>query len=201
MMHFTWSGECKHVENCYISGAAREIRGSMFRKEIGFIGRLKEYLPVSRAEARRRAHADLIRAAKVQVTRGIMLGMTHAIAQRHEPLEMPEKVWWKAQAAKWETVWGMLNQASKDLSDFKSLSELFRVAEAAFSLYEQMTLSSSALLEVPADSLRAEASRWREIGTLIASLHRHCLMDRLHAAHLTEGKNAPNSGITVVEGT
>jgi hypothetical protein len=168
----------------------------MFKKDRGFLSKLKDRFPVSQAEARRRAHLELIQAARVQVTKGVMLGMTHALSQKNEPLEQPELLWWKAQTAKWETVWRMLNEATADLNDFRQLSDLHRVAEAAFKLYEQMSVEAvTALLEVPSEKLREEAGRWRETATLIASLHRHCLMDKLEQA----SKNPAFSGITVVK--
>jgi hypothetical protein len=170
----------------------------MKNKERGFLSKLRDRFPVSPAEARRRAHKELIRAARVQVTKGVMLGMTHALGQKHEPLEQPELLWWKAQTAKWETIWQMLNEASKDLEDFRQLSDLHRVADASFKLYEQLSVdAATALHEVPSESLRTEAARWRETGMLIASLHRHCLMDKLNQA--TDGKTAPVSGITVMK--
>lgn len=168
----------------------------MFKKDRGFLSKLRDRFPVSQAEARRRAHNDIIQAARVQVTKGVMLGMTHANAQRHEPLEQPELLWWKAQTARWETIWQMLNEASKDLSDFRQLSDLHKVADAAFKLYEQMSVDAATTLhEVPSERLREEAARWRETGTLIASLHRHCLMDRLNEA----SKNPAFQGITVMK--
>lgn len=171
----------------------------MIKKEHGFLSSLKDRLPVSRAEARRRAHKELIRVAKVQVAKGVMLGMTHALAQKHEPIEPTEKNWWQAQTAKWETVWRMLNEASTDLSDFRKISNLHQVADAAFQLYEQLTLNGASLMEVPSDEIRAEALRWRETATLIASLHRHCVMDKLRL-HQTPGrKNAEESGIKDVK--
>lgn len=172
----------------------------MIKKEKGFLSKLKDRFPVSRSEARRRAHKELIRAARVQVTKGVMLGMTHALSQKHEPLEQTELLWWKAQTAKWEAIWAMLNEASKDLDDFRQISNLHQVAEAAFRLYEKMSVdAATALLEVPSETLREEATRWRETGTLIASLHRHCIMDKLNEHEVLGGKNATDSGITVMK--
>jgi hypothetical protein len=171
----------------------------MIRKKKGFLSKLRDRFPVSRAEARRRAHRDLIKAASVQLTKGVMLGMTHAIGQKHEPLEEPEKIWWKAQTAKWETIWRMLNEASVDLTDFSKLSDLHKIGEAAFKLYEQMTLDAfTCLCEVPPNTMREEAMRWRETATLVASLHRHCIMDKLNEIG-PEGKNTPLSGITTMK--
>jgi hypothetical protein len=173
----------------------------MIRKQKGFLSRLKDRFPVSRAEARRRAHTDLIKAARVQLTKGIMLGMTHALAQKHEPIEEPEKLWWKAQTVKWETIWRMINEASVDLNDFQKISELHKVAEAAFRLYEQMAVTAvTSLCEVSSESLHEEAVRWRETGTLIASLHRHCIMDKLNEVQfLPSCKNPEESGIKEVK--
>lgn len=171
----------------------------MIRKKKGFLSKLRDSFPVSRAEARRRAHRDLIKAAGVQLTKGVMLGMTHAIGQKHEPIEEPEKIWWKAQTAKWETIWRMINEASVDLADFQKLSDLHKVGEAAFKLYEQMTVEALTMLsEVPTNTLREEALRWRETATLIASLHRHCIMGKLNDLP-QGGKNASLPGITVLE--
>jgi hypothetical protein len=172
----------------------------MFNKKRGFLTHLKDKFPVSRTEARRRAHNDLINAARVQVSKGIMLGLQHALSQKHEPLQEPERLWWKAQTVKWETIWRMLNEASVDLTDFRKISDLNRVSDAAFRLYEQMAIEAmTALLEVPSETLREEALRWRETGTLLASLHRHCLMDRLHESKVSTGKNAGVSGIKEVK--
>lgn len=173
----------------------------MIRKQKGFLSKLRDRFPVNRAEARRRAHNDLIKAARVQLTKGVMLGMTHALAQKHEPLEEPAKLWWRAQTAKWETIWRMVNEACVDLDDFQRISELHRVAEAAFRLYEQMAVDSAiSFCEVPSEALREEAIRWRETGTLIASLHRHCIMDKLNEVQPVEiGKIEPESGIKEVK--
>lgn len=173
----------------------------MIRKERGFLSKLRDRFPVSRAEARRRAHTDLIKAARVQLTKGVMLAMTHALAQKHEPLEDPEKLWWKAETVKWETIWRMINEATVDLGDFQKLSDLHKIAEAAFRLYEQMAVTAvTSLCEVPSEVLHEEAIRWRETGTLIASLHRHCLMDKLNDAQFpTSCKNPPESGIKEVK--
>lgn len=171
----------------------------MIKKDIGFLSKLRDRIPVSRTEARRRAHKELIRAARVQVTKGVMLGMTHALAQKQEPLEQPELLWWKSQSAKWETIWGMINEACKDLGDFRQLSRLNQVADAAYQLYEQLAVDAAvSLLEVPPSTLRAESTRWRETGMLIASLHRHCLLDKLEEA-TRSGKTPGDSGITVVK--
>jgi hypothetical protein len=171
----------------------------VFKKDIGFLSKLRDRLPVSRTEARRRAHKELIRAARVQVTKGVMLGMTHALAQKQEPLEQPELLWWKAQATKWEMIWQMVNEACKDLEDFQYLSRLGKVAEAAYRLQEQLAVDAAvALMEVPATTLHAESVRWRDTGMLISSLHRHCLMDKLEAA-TRAGKIPEESGITVVK--
>lgn len=138
----------------------------------------------------------MIQAARTQVAKGVMLGLTHANAQRHEPLEQPAQLWWKAQTAKWETLWGMLNEASTDLSNFAKLKELQEVSKAAFRLYEQLTVDAMvALVEVPSEVLREEAGRWRETATLVASLHRHCIMGKLEEA----SKNPVFSGITEVK--
>lgn len=171
----------------------------MFKKDIGFLSKLRDRIPVSRTEARRRAHKELIRAARVQVTKGVMLGMTHALAQKQEPLEQPELLWWKSQATKWETIWQMINEASKDLEDFRQLSALSKVANAAYQLYEQLAVDAAvSLLEVPAITLRAESERWRDTGMLISSLHRHCLLSKLEEA--TRGGKIPSdSGITIVK--
>ncbi len=172
----------------------------MIRKEKGFLSKLRDKFPVSRSEARRRAHRELIRAARVQVTKGVMLGMTHALAQKQEPLEQPELIWWKAQTVKWETIWAMVNEASKDLEDFRQISKLHLVADAAFQLYEQIMVNAAvALNEVPAQTLREEAARWRETGTLLASLHRHCILDKLNEHQRLHRKNPSDSGITVVK--
>lgn len=168
-------------------------------KNKGFFSKLKDSFPVSRVESRRRAHREMIKAARVQVTKGVMLGLTHANAQKHEPLEKPAQAWWKAETAKWETVWGMLNDASSDLTDFRKISELGAVGDAAFKLYEQLLIDSmTSLSEVPSELLREEAMRWRETATLISSLHRHCIMDRLDEAS-QGGKNPVVSGINIKE--
>jgi hypothetical protein len=172
----------------------------VIKKNRGFLSKLRDRFPVSRSEARRRAHQELIRAARVQVTKGVMLGMTHALAQKQEPLEQPELLWWKSQTAKWETIWSMLNEATKDLEDFRQISCLCKVADAACQLYEQLAVDAAvSMLEVPADTLREEASRWRETGMLIASLHRHCILGKLEEAMLTESKNLGDSGITIMK--
>jgi len=178
--------------------SARDRQGSMIRKKKGFLSKLRDRFPVSRAEARRRAHTDLIKAARIQLTKGVMLGMTHALAQRHEPIEEPEKHWWRAETVKWETIWRMINEATVDLDDFQRLSDLHKVAEAAFNLYEQMAVNAvTSLCEVPTEVLHEEAVRWRETGTLIASLHRHCVMDKLNDARfLPSSKNPAETGIT-----
>lgn len=172
----------------------------MLNKRKGFLGQLADKFPISRTEARRRAHAELIEAARVQVTRGIMLGLQHAMAQKQAPIEEPEKAWWKAETVKWETIWRMLNEAARDLTDFRRLSDLFKVSDSAFRLYEQMTVDArTALLEVPSDALHEEALRWRETATLIASLHRHCIMDRLHETQVSDRKTQADSGITMMK--
>jgi hypothetical protein len=171
----------------------------VFKKDVGFLSKLRDRIPVSRAEARRRAHKELIRASRVQVAKSVMLGATHALAQKQEPLEQPELIWWKSQASKWETVWAMYNEASKDLEDFRQLSCLHRVADAAYQLYEQLAVDAMvSLSEVPAATLREESARWRETGMLLSSLHRHCLMGKLEEATRT-GKIPEDSGITVVK--
>lgn len=171
----------------------------MLSKKKGFLEHLVDKFPVSRSEARRRAHTDLIKAARIQVTKDIMLGLQHALSQKHEPIQEPEKIWWKAETARWETIWRMLNEASRDLTDFRRLSDLHKVSDAAFQLYEQMAVDAVVSLhEVPSEVLRDEALRWRQTGTLLASLHRHCLMDRLHA-QCSGSKNTADSGITVLK--
>ena len=170
----------------------------MLRKERGFLSKLKDHLPIGRAEAKRRAHNDLIRAARVQATKGIMLGMVHALSQKQEELHAQEKAWWKAQTAKWETIWMMINEASLNMTDFQQINKLCYIADTAFRLYEQIVVDSiTALHEVPSEDMYEEALRWRETATLISSLYRHCLMDRLNEnpEPPVKVKNTPESGI------
>lgn len=174
----------------------------MFRSERGFLNKLWDQLPISRVEARRQAHNDLIRSARIQATRGIMLSMVNSLTQRQSPLRDPEKAWWKAQTVRWEMIWAMVNEASLNITDFRQISKLCQISNTAFRLYEQMVVDSmTALHGVPRDTMYEEALRWRETGTLIASLYRHCLMERLNEVPPPpEGKNPEESGIITMKG-
>lgn len=127
-----------------------------------------------------------------------MEGMTHALSQKDGLLHTMEKLWWKAQVAKWETIWRMLNEACADLSDFRNLSDLDKIGDAAFKLYEQLIKSDTILCAVSSWSLRGEALRWRGVGALTFSLYRHCVLSKLYESLPRvekERKNTPISGI------
>lgn len=171
----------------------------MIKIDWGLWTRIVSRLPISRVEARKRVHLELIGAARQQVTQSVMLGMLHAIKQKDAPIEYPAKIWWKAQTTKWEVIWRMLNEATVDLYDFQKISDLKHVGESAFKLYEQLSVVAvTTFCEVPANNLHVEARRWRDVAALILSLHRHCIMNKLDESQ--RGKTATVSGITDMKG-
>lgn len=160
-----------------------------------FLSKITEYLPTSKRSARRSAHTDLITASRLQIKRSMMCGTLSATNLRDSCAKPIEKSWWRAQTVKWETIWRMFNEASLDLSDFRCLSQIRGVGDASFALYEKLTVDAMvSLCPVSPDTLKTEALRWRELGTLIASLHKHCLMHQLDI-HNSTRKNSGKSGI------
>lgn len=174
------------------------MKGRMTKDGKGLLSKLMDKISTSPSEAKKRAHEELVRAAYTQAAKTIMLGMTNTLSERRNSREQREAAWWKAQTAKWETLWRMFTEAFKTPRDIGQLTDLRRVSEAAFALYEQMSIEAViSMTDVSGTTLRNEARRWREVGTLIASLHRHCLMNALTTTQTV--KITPLSGITVTK--
>lgn len=146
--------------------------------------RVKGSLLINKALALQLAHAEIIERSRRQLTSSAMKGMVNANAQKNRDLTEPERLWWKSQTAKWETIWAMINEACLNLDKVSQLPNLRRVSDAAFTLYEQMCVDAVVVLhEVPSSDLKKEALRWREVGVLTVSLYRHCLMGKIHEAN------------------
>jgi len=119
-----------------------------------------------------------------RAAREVASSMVNAELQFESSLPFPERLWWKAESARWSAVWSVLDQVLLAPADDRTLRSLRTVASAARDLYEQFVLAPpSELDDVPAASLHEEAVRWRRASQLIGDI---C-------------KNGPVSAIRVVE--
>lgn len=156
----------------------------MITKARELFERIKGTLLINKTLALQLAHTEIIERSRQNLVRSAMKGMLNANAQKNRDLTEPERLWWKSQTAKWETIWGMINEACACLNKVSQLPNLRRISDAAFTLYEQMSVDSVVMLrEVPSSDLKKEALHWREIGVLTISLYRHCLMGKIHEAN------------------
>lgn len=162
----------------------------MTTRDRGIIARLKSSIPTTRARAMRYAHQIFLSTIEQSITKEVMDGTINALTER-SMAEGSDRLWWKAQTVRWETIWRMLNETRTELHRVEAVK---RISDAAFTLHEQLTVVSiTELCEVPTATIKEEALRWRSVAALISCLHSHYL---LHQPHISpEGKNAPNSGI------
>lgn len=155
--------------------------------------RISDRIPISRPRALCLVHLTLVQSTRTQVLTKLVQCALHALEQRTKHEDGPQYLWWKAQTVKWETIWLMVNEVCSDLSDPNCSERLHRVSDAAFELYEQLTIGVATMHQVSLATIRTESLRWRELGALLLLLR----MQYLNLpVPVRTSKTTGNSGIT-----
>lgn len=168
----------------------------MTTRDRGFFAKFKSSFPITRARALHTTHVNLIEAARAQTAQSIMHGTLHAMTEKASS-EGRGSFWWKAQTAKWETIWRMFNEVTTNF-DPQKLDDLRQVSDAAFALYEQLAIRATVdLQEVTSDVLRSESLLWRDVAVCLSNLHWQCSIH--HVGSPMSRKTSGNSEIIDME--